>query len=139
MKHARTYILAIAILLISFCAASASENSPGSVVDLRAGVDEGKVKLEWCKPKDTEGNDMPGLFTYEIYRKNQSKGLVEADIVKKNKIGIFGSDGGCLTFTDTAVKSGNSYSYAVIVVDRSGNRSVISKSDQDNGSVAKLP
>jgi len=139
MKSARTYFLAIGILLISFCAASASDNSPGPVIDLRAEIDEGMVKLDWCKPTDAEGKDLPGLFNYEVYRKKQGKELVEADIVKKNRIGIFGSDGGCLTYKDTAVKSGNTYSYAVIVVDKSGNRSVISKSDLDNGSVVKMP
>jgi hypothetical protein len=134
MKRAVLYLFTTALLLGSFCAASADEPAIGPVIDLKASALDGRIKLEWCKPKDVEGT-----LDYEVYRKSQAGILVAADIVPANRVGIMGSDGGCLEFVDTAVKSGKSYSYAVIVVDGSGNRSVISKSKDDNVPVAAMP
>jgi hypothetical protein len=132
MKYAVTVILAL--MFMGICAVSVADVAPTPVIDLKATPVEGRVKLEWCKPKGIEG-----ILYYEIYRKTQDKALTDADIVQANRVGIFGSDGGCVEYIDTAVQSGSSYSYAVIVVSVAGARSTISQGKEGANTVVAMP
>jgi hypothetical protein len=132
MKYAITFVLAM--LFTGIVTVSFADVAPTPVIDLRATPVAGRVKLEWCKPKGIEG-----ILYYEIYRKTQDKALIDADIEQANRVGIFGSDGSCVEYVDTAVQSGSSYSYAVIVVNGPGARSTISRGAEAANTVAIMP
>jgi len=135
MKLFTATLFSVTMLFAYSFTASADGVSPGAVIDLNVTPENGQIKLEWCKPKGSPTSSLG----YEVYRKSQDKILAAADIAPENRIGVIGSDGGCISFTDTAVSKGTTYSYAVIVVDDFGNRSAISRSNADQSPIAVSP
>jgi len=134
MKHAFVLLLAAGSFLISLSVVWAAGPALAPATDLVATSAADQVKLEWCKPKGVDGT-----LTYEVYRKSQAGVLVDTDILPANRVGIIGSDGGCLVYIDTAVRSGDTYSYAVIAVDATGTRSPINPPSEGNSPVATVP
>ena len=107
---------------------------PAGIRDLKATPTAGIVKLTWCKPADNVGVDH-----YEIYRKQQTAIMQDADIVPANRLSGFVNQGTCLSFDDSGVTGGHTYSYAVIAVDGAGNRSTISRGEQAGATIAAVP
>jgi len=130
----RIIICIVVAFFLGICTVSVADVYPTPVIDLKAMPVDGRVRLNWCKPKGIDG-----ILYYEIYRKTQGQALGDADIEQANRVGIFGSDGSCVEYVDTAVQSGSSYSYAVIVVDPTGGRSTISTSTEGSSTVAAMP
>ncbi len=108
--------------------------APASVTDLKATPGTGEINLTWCRPSDNVG-----IHHYEIYRKEQGTIMTDADITLANKLTCFANGGVCLSCNDAAVLAGHTYSYAVIAVDGSGNRSTISRGQHDGDTVGIMP
>jgi fibronectin type 3 domain-containing protein len=104
--------------------------APAAIADLKATAMPGKIQLTWCKPSDNVG-----VAKYEIYRKQQLSILTDGDIIPANRIATFVNNGTCLSKDDTAVTSGQGYSYAVISLDGAGNRSTISRGEHGGDTV----
>lgn len=113
---------------------AADTMAPAAVADLKATPGAGSALLTWCKPSDNVGIDH-----YEIYRKEQSSILTDSDMVSGNRIALFVNAGTCLSYTDSGVSSGHTYSYAVISVDGAGNRSTISRGEASGDTIAVMP
>jgi len=103
-------------------ATAADMMAPAAITDLKAHPMSQAMQLTWCKPSDNVGIDH-----YEIYRKAQLTIMTDGDVNPANKAGDFTNHGVCLTYNDTGLEGGTTYSYAVISVDGAGNRSTISR------------
>jgi predicted CXXCH cytochrome family protein len=108
--------------------------APASVADLKATPGVSAIELTWCRPSDNVGIDH-----YDIYRKEQGSIMTDADLIPSNKVAGFANNGVCLSYSDTGVLAGHTYSYAVIAVDGSGNRSTISRGQHDGDTVGIMP
>jgi fibronectin type 3 domain-containing protein len=113
---------------------AADTMAPAAITDLKASPTAGQVQLTWCKPSDNVG-----VNHYDIYRKEQGTILTDADTVTANKIATFTNAGTCLSYNDTPLTSGHTYSYAVISVDGAGNRATISRGQATGDTIATLP
>ncbi len=135
MKRILPVSYVIPFLFLFFAIPAAGGSAPPAVKGLKVEPHGGGLRLTWCKPvKDKNLN-----LYYEIYRKAKNTPVTETEIVPRNRIAVFGTEGACLSYDDFTVRKGHTYSYAVIVVSKKGARSGISKSRNAEKAIASVP